>query len=267
MRLLIIIAIILILFRIYFLFLEQKSLYYPEKEITGIPATLGIPFEQINFKTADNKILHGWYVPAKEAKITVLFCHGNAGNISDRLHRVKFFHELGVIFFIFDYRGYGKSGGRPSEKGLYKDALAAYDYLVSRNDLYKDKIVVYGESLGGAVAAELCLRRKARALILQSTFSSVAKVAQPIYPFLPVKLLIAQKYDTLAKIKNIHLPKLIAHGQQDEVINFQHGEMIFQAAAHPKQFLPFPGGHNDDLYVTSEAYKKELMDFFTKNSI
>lgn len=265
MRLIIIIGVILVLYKLYFLFLEQKSLYYPEKKITENPTNVGILFEEVNFKTADNEILHGWYVPAKEAKITILFCHGNAGNISNRLHKVKFFNESGVNFFIFDYRGYGKSSGKPSEKGLYKDAVAAYDYLVSRNDVSNDKIVVYGESLGGAVAAELCLRRKTRALILQSCFSSVAKIAREIYPFLPVKILVAQKYDTLSKIKNIHIPKLILHGQQDEIINFQHAEMIFQSAANPKQFLPFNGGHNDDFYVTSEAFKNELIDFFLKS--
>ena len=168
---------------------------------------------------------------------------------------------MGVNFFIFDYRGYGKSSGKPSEKGLYVDAAAAYDYLVSRKDIGKTKIVVYGKSLGGAVAAEVCLRRNVSALILESSLASVILQAQQLYPFLPMNFLITQKYDTIAKVKNVNIPKLISHGKSDKVISFKHGEALFEAAADPKQFLPFEGGHNDDIYVTSSAYKKELQKF------
>ncbi|MFH0790963.1 MAG: alpha/beta hydrolase [Candidatus Omnitrophota bacterium] len=250
-----------IIFRIYFIFLEQKGLYHPYKEIPQTPADSGIIYEEVNFKTTDGCLLNGWFVPAKGSKITVLYCHGNAGNIYHRLHKVNFFHGMGVNFFIFDYRGYGKSAGVPSEKGLYKDVQAAYDYIVSRNDVDKDKIVVYGKSLGGPVAADLCLNRKASALILEGSFASVALRAQQLYPFLPMKLLITQKYDTMAKVKNIHIPKLIAHGRGDDVISFRHGEILFASAAEPKQFLPFEGGHNDDIYVTSPEYRQSLEKF------
>jgi len=267
MKILLIIILGTIIFKFYFIFLEQKSLYHPYKEIPETPANLGIAYEEINFKTEDDKLLNGWFVPAKDAKVTVLYCHGNAGNIYHRLHKVKFFHEMGINFFIFDYRGYGKSIGKPSEKGLYKDAQAAYDYIISRSDVDRNKIVVYGKSLGGPVAADLCLHRKVSALILEGSFASVALRAQQLYPFLPMKLLITQKYDAMAKVKDIHIPKLIAHAKQDEVISFRHGEILFKSAAEPKQFLSFDGGHNDDVYVTSVAYRENLQKFLSDNSL
>ncbi len=130
MKILLIVIFIVVAFKVLFIILEQKSLYHPHKEIPETPKNLGIAFEDINFKTVDSQLLNGWFVPAKDAKVTILYCHGNAGNMYHRLHKVKFFHEMGVNFFIFDYRGYGKSTGNPTEKGLYKDAQAAYDYLV-----------------------------------------------------------------------------------------------------------------------------------------
>lgn len=266
MKMLLIILLVTIIFKIYFVFLEQRSLYHPYKDIPQTPADLGIKFEEVNFKTVDAKLLNGWFVPAKDAKVTVLYCHGNAGNIYHRLHKVKFFHEMGFNFFIFDYRGYGKSTGTPSQKGLYKDAQAAYDYIISRNDVDKNKIVVYGKSLGGPVAADLCLHRKASALILEGSFASVTLRAQQLYPFLPMKLLITQEYDAMAKVKDMAVPKLIVHGKQDEVISFRHAEILFKAAAEPKQFLPFEGGHNDDVYVTSDDYRQIIEEFF-KNSL
>jgi uncharacterized protein len=261
MRILFIIAFLLIGFKMAFIFLEQKTLYHPDKDIPETPQNMGIVCENVNFRTSNGVMLNGWFIPRKDAQVTVLYCHGNAGNMYHRLHKVKFFHEMGVNFFIFDYRGFGKSAGSPSEKGLYQDAQSAYDYVASRSDVNKDKIVVYGKSLGGPVAADLCNNRTARALILEGSFASVALRAQQLYPFLPMKLLVTQQYDTIAKVKDLRIPKLIAHGRQDEVISFSHGEKLFAAAAEPKRFLPFEGGHNDDVYVTSPAYKDELLNF------
>lgn len=254
-------------FKAFFVFFEQKNLYHPYKEIAGTPEDLGIAFEDINFKTADGQTLNGWFIPARGAKATILYFHGNAGNISHRLHKVKFFYEMNVNFLIFDYRGYGKSTGRPSEKGLYKDAQAAYDYLASRNDVDKSKIVAYGKSLGGPVAADLCLRRQAGALVLEGSFASVALRAQQLYPFLPMELLITQRYDAVHKVRSLRIPKLVVHGRQDEVINFCHGEILFAAASGPKQFLSFDGSHNDDVYITSPVYRDELLNFLRQNGI
>jgi uncharacterized protein len=261
MKIVIAIIIVVIAFRICFLYIEQKGLYHPEKEILQTPESVGIAYEEVNFKTTDGQILNGWFVPAHNARVTMLYCHGNAGNISHRVHKVKFFHDMGINFFIFDYRGYGKSSGRASESGLYKDAQAAYDYLKARRDVDTSSIVVYGKSLGGPVAADLCMHRKAKALILEGSFANVALRAQQLYPFLPMKILITQKYDTIAKVRKLHIPKLIAHGSNDDVISFGHAKLLFKAAAEPKTFLAFEGGHNDDVYITSAQFKSEVDAF------
>lgn len=266
-KIIIIIGLVLVSIRLYFFYLEQKSLFYPYKFIHELPKRLGIAYEEVNFKTTDNEIINGWFIPAKDAKITILYCHGNAGNISHRLHRIEFFHNMGVNFFLFDYRGYGKSSGRPSEQGLYKDAQAAYDYLASRSDVDKNKIVVCGKSLGGAVAIDLSLKRKPKALILESSFVSTVLQAKQMYPFLPIDILITQKFDTLSRIKKLTVPKIILHGNKDRVIPFNQGEILFKQASEPKVFVSFNGGHNDDVYLTSPEYQQVLEKFFKDNSI
>lgn len=255
------------IFRLYFVYFEQKNLYYPDKKISGTPKDWAIGYEEVEITTPDGKVLSAWFVPAPGASVTVFYCHGNAGNISHRLHKVEFFHDMGVNFFIFDYRGYGNSTGFPTESGIYKDTLAAYDYLLSRDDIDKSKIVVCGKSLGGAIATELCTKRDVAALILESSLASVEMRGSEMFPFLPMKLLTLQKYDALKRVKTITIPKLITHGRSDDIISFKHGEALFAAAAEPKKFLPFDGGHNDEVYVTSDAYKEELKKFFAENSL
>lgn len=255
------ILLVAVLFKLLFVLLEAKSLYIPTSDLKGNPVDLGLQYENVTFKTVDGINLNSWFIPGNDAKFTFLYCHGNWGNISDRLDKIKFFHNLGVNFFIFDYRGFGKSKGTPGEKGLYKDAQAAFDYLLTRKELDKSKIIVYGKSLGGPVAAELCINRNAKALILEGSFASVIKRVQQKIPFLPAQLLVSQKFDTLAKVKKINIPKLIVHGQQDEIIKFEHGKLIFEKASVPKEFLPFQGGHNDDVFVTSEKYMADLRLF------
>jgi fermentation-respiration switch protein FrsA (DUF1100 family) len=267
MKALLIIIAVFVAFKIVFIFLEQKSLYHPTKEILNTPESLGIGFENVVFKTSDGQSLNGWFVPAQGARVTVLYCHGNAGTIADRLHKVTFFNGMGVNFFIFDYRGYGKSTGRPSEKGLYRDAQAAYDYLLSRGDVDKNKIVAYGKSLGGPVAADVCSNRNVSALILEGSFASVLLRARQMYPFLPMQLLVTQRYDAMAQVKRLRIPKLIVHGRQDDVIAFRFGEMLFAAAVEPKQFLPFEGGHNDDVYVVSPGFRDVVLGFLKKYAL
>ena len=255
--------IVLALIRIFFIWLEYYSLYHPQKGITRTPADISIKFEEVNFKTSDHQTLNGWWIPAKDAHFTILYFHGNAGNIEHRLHKVKFFHKLGVNFFIFDYLGYGKSTGQPSEQGLYRDATAAMDYLLARPDVDKNKIIIYGKSLGAAVAIDLAARRPAAALISESGFASGVLRGEELFPFLPVKLLLTQRFDSLSKIKTIIIPKLIVHGRRDEVIAFHHGQMLFNAAPEPKKFLAIDSTHNDDAFIVSEEYKKILTDFIS----
>lgn len=255
------IVLFLVIMRVYFLLLEQQSLYHPRANIEQTPSEYKIPYEEVEIETDDGQRLYGWYIPASGAQVTIMYFHGNAGNISDRLHKVSFFHELGVNFLIVDYRGYGRSTGKPSEKGFYLDAKAQYDYLVARKHLKPDAIVAYGKSLGVGVAIELAVREKIRSLILEGGFDSVVSVAQDIYPFLPVRFIVSQNYDNARKISRITVPKLIVHGLQDDVMPIKYGKRLFDAAAAPKQFLAFPGGHNEDIYVVSEEYKQKLRSF------
>ncbi len=249
------------------LFTEEKNLYLPDKVITSTPRNAGVNYESLYFRTDDRQSLNGWFVPAKDAGITILYCRGRGGNLSDNLPQVKFFHEMGVNFFVFDYRGYGNSSGRPSEKGLYKDAQAAYDYLMTRKDVDKNKMVAYGKSLGGPVAANLCLTRKLAALIVEGSFPSLRTYVGDVGGLLPIRWLVSEKFDAISKMRKIHIPKLIVHGMDDEVITFPEGRLLFNEAALPKEFLPFDGTHDDSLFVTSAVYKNKLNEFFLKYHI
>lgn len=262
-----ILFITLLAFSINFIYKQEKKLYLPDKAILLTPTAIDIAYEDEYCKTEDGETINAWFIPANGAKTTIIYCHGNEGNIADRLTRINFFHNLGVNLLIFDYRGYGKSSGKPTEEGLYKDTLAVYDYLISRKDIDKDKIIALGVSLGGPVAAELCLKRKVRVLVLESSFVSLAIEAQDLYPFLPIQFLLFEKYDTLAKIKNIHIPKLVVHGLDDEIVLYKHARFLYDAAPPPKTFLQYHGGHSDDVFKLSNTYKDALKKFFHDNNI
>ena len=227
---------------------EHKQVYHPSRNMATTGAELGRPFEDVAFKTSDGVNLNGWYFPARTnsstAPLTFLMCHGNAGNISHRLELCRLLLETGANVFVFDYRGYGLSGGRPSEAGTYRDATAAYEWLERKGCKH---VVVFGESLGGAVAAELCLHERAAGLILQSTFTSIPDIGAELFPWLPVRWLSSIRYDTLSKLPRIHVPVLVMHSRTDGLIDFRHSERNFAAANQPKLFWEIRGGHNDSL--------------------
>jgi fermentation-respiration switch protein FrsA (DUF1100 family) len=201
-------------------------------------------------------VINAWYVPAKNENGVVLFCHGNAGNISDRLDSIKIFHDLGQSVLIFDYRGYGKSGGKISEKGTYLDAEAAWDYLVQVKHKQPGEIVLFGRSLGAAVAAETALRKNPAGLILESTFMSIPAIARKYYPWLPVKFIAKYRYATVDKVGLIKCPKLIIHSKTDEIIPFEHGLNLYEKASPPKEFLEIRGGHNEGLCFPARRIAK-----------
>ena len=248
-------------------YLEEVTMFRTDRCVSLTPKNLKIHYEDAYFRTNDGEIINGWFIPAENARITVLYCPGSTGNLNDRFREIIFFHEMGLNLLTFDYRGYGKSSGRPREEGLYRDARAAYDFLVSMPGVDKDNIVVYGRSLGGAVAADLCLWRKARALILQSSFVSFETEARDLYPFLPVGFLLYGRFDTLAKIRNVRIPKLIVHGADDEVVSCDQAELLYKLAPSPKQFISYDGNHDDDVFVTSNEYKNDIEKFFRDNKI
>jgi fermentation-respiration switch protein FrsA (DUF1100 family) len=251
-------------FALYLFIMQPRLLYYPDmpgREPEATPAAVGLAYEDVALQTVDDIRLHAWFIPAENPRATVLFCHGNAGNISHRLDSIRLLHSLGLQVLIFDYRGYGKSEGRPSEKGTFRDVDAAWHYLREVRGLTEAGIIIFGRSLGAAVAADLASRARPAAVILESAFTSVPDMAAEFYPWLPVRLLSRYRYDNLGKVARIARPLLLVHSRQDEIIPFAHGERLFGRAREPKQFLELTGGHNDAFQSSRKAYTHGLKSF------
>ena len=245
-------------------FRQSSLLYYPDIAGRGLHATpqqIGLAFEDIELLTEDGVRLHGWFIPGDDARGTLLFFHGNAGNISHRLDSIAIFKRMNLDVFIIDYRGYGQSQGRVSEAGTYRDAEAAWSYLVETRGVAADRIVVFGRSLGASIAAWLASRHTPAALIVESSFSSVPSMGQRLYPFLPVKWLSSFSYDTRQYVSRIECPLLVVHSRTDEIIPYAEGRLVFDAAPADKQFLDLRGGHNDGFIVTGQAYRDGLRHF------
>lgn len=247
---------------IYLRYIERRTMFYPMKEIEYLPYQLGLKYEDVFFRTSDGIEINGWFVASADARYTVIFCHGNAGNISHRLQKIKFFHDLGCNTFIIDYRGYGRSKGTPSETGLYSDIQAAYEYLLSRN-IAPDQIIGYGESIGGAVIIDLVSKRKLRALIADSTMTSAKDMVKLVLPFLPPQIF-ASRLDSINKIKTVTIPKLMIHSINDDIIPFRLGKRLFEEAPPPKEFLQVSGGHNSSFFE-SEGLIREKVAAFLKS--
>lgn len=256
------ITVTVVLVAAYIRYIEKRSIFFPTKEIEYLPKELGLNFEDVFFKTGDNTEINGWFVTSASAKYTVIFCHGNAGNISHRIEKLKFFHGLSLNVFIFDYRGYGRSKGRPSEKGMYLDVKGAYDYLLSKGVLPL-QIIGYGESLGNAAAIDLAYKNTLKALIIDSAFTSARDMAKLIYPFLPPGI-ISSRLNSIEKIKSISAPKLIIHSINDEIVPYKFGQKLFAAAAEPKEFLQIHGGHNSCFFESENILREKIADFINK---
>ncbi|MBU1912337.1 MAG: lysophospholipase, partial [Candidatus Omnitrophica bacterium] len=189
----------------YVKYIEYRGVYYPAKEILNYPSSAGISFKDIYITTEDNVKINGWFISNLEAKYTLLFFHGNAGNIGDRIDKLKLLYQAGFSILIIDYRGFGKSRGRAMESGFYRDASAAYDYLINTINIKPEQLVLYGESLGSAVAVDLAFHRKVGVLILEGAFSRGRDMAVKIYPFLP-GFIFSNSFDSLTKVKEINAP-------------------------------------------------------------
>jgi uncharacterized protein len=246
---------------------QSRLIYFPEieQEISNKPSAIGLDYTSVNMATADGERLHGWWVSVPDAKGTVLFFHGNAGNISQRINYLSMFKRLGYNTLLFDYRGYGQSSGVPSESGTYLDAQAGWRYLTEIQNISPERIILFGESLGGAVAAWLAAREKPGLLVLASTFTSVPNLAAQIYPFLPVRWITRFHYNTLESLQSVTCPVFIAHSPEDEIIPFEHGQQLFQAASAPKRFLSLEGGHNIGFIFMQPAWIKSLGAFMDAN--
>ena len=253
-------------------FIEKRLIFHPDKSNDSTtPDAYGIEYDDVTFRTEDGLDLNGWFVPGKKSSLdadlhTLLWFHGNSGNINRRLDNIKMLHDrVPVNVFIFDYRQYGKSEGKISEQGTYIDARAALAYLQSRNDINNEKIIFFGRSLGSAVAVELAVKEKCCALVLETPFTSIKEMGEKLYPFLPFTFFLRTKYDSLSKIRDIKVPTLIMHGDKDELVPIEQGKMLYEKANGPKKFYTIPGAmHNDTHIVGGEEYFDVIRDFVKK---
>ncbi len=245
-----------------FMFLFQSHLlYFPHREIIGTPALVGLAFTDEEFRTSDGVLLHGWFVPAGPAAPTILFMHGNGGNISYLLETLATAHRIGYNMFVFDYRGYGLSQGSPNEEGTYRDAMAAWTFLTSEKRIPARTIILQGRSLGGSVAAWLATHVTPAGLIVESSFTSVPDIASDAYPFFPVRLLSRFRYSTIEYVREATCPVLVIHSTDDEIVPYEHGRKLVEAAKEPKGFLEISGGHNEGFVLDEERYREGIERF------
>ena len=228
---------------------ESRYIFFPTRELEADPSLAALAYEEVAFATENRRTLHGWFIPGTPEGngITWLWLHGNGGNISHRVDELAMIHQrLGVNILIFDYQGYGRSEGKPTEQGTYQDARAALGYLATRPDVDAGKVVYFGRSLGSAGALNLAVEMPPLGLILVSPFSSVEDMARLSYPFLPVGWLTRGRYDSLSRIQLFRQPVLIVHGLLDELVPVAQGIKLFDAANEPKRFQALPeAAHND----------------------
>ena len=256
---------------------QDRLLFQPSARLVATPEDAGMVFETVRLSTGDGETLHGWWIPATDtaadvsretslvAGSTLLFFHGNAGNISGRLPSVQQFHRLGLNVLIADYRGYGQSTGAPSEDGLYRDAEAMWQHVTDQRGIDPSRIVFFGRSMGGGPATWLAARTSPGAVILESVFTNVPDVGAHHYPFLPVRALATTQFDNASRVARIDAPLLVIHSRGDRVVPFELGRQVFAAATEPKQFLEIEGGHNDGFLVSADTYLRTIDDFLLEH--
>ena len=244
---------------------QSHFIYFPDREIVSNPHNIDLAYDAVTFKSGDGVELFGWYVPAERERAVILFCHGNGGNISDRLQYIKMFNSREFSVFIFDYRGFGKSHGAPTEEGTYIDTRSAWDYLTKTRGVDPGDIVIFGESLGGTLAARLAAETHAAALILQASFTSIPDMAAHLYPVLPARRLSRYHYNTLEYVRRVTVPVLIAHSKEDEIVPYSQGLELYRAAREPKQFFDLKGDHNNAYALTGEAYWVAIDQFLSRH--
>ena len=243
--------------------MQRRLVFYPKKEIFATPQDCGIYFDDIYYETSDGVKINAWFVPADNAEFTVLFCHGNGGCLAHRIETVKLYNELGINFFIFDYRGYGLSGGRISEKGIYLDTEAAWRFLVEEKQIPPEKIVLIGRSLGGAPASRLAAEKHPNRLICESSFISIPETGRDLYPYLPVRQLSRYKFPSGEYLKQVKCPVMIVQSRDDDVVKFRHGQKLFELASQPKTFLELTGTHDDCYFDCRNQYAAAISSFIS----
>lgn len=240
---------------------QPRLVYFPMKAMAATPAAIGLGYEDVILETAAGTPVHGWYLPGREHARTLLFLHGNAGNISHRLDSLRLFHELGLNVLIIDYSGFGQSGGKPGEQQTYEDARLAWRHLTGARGVAPERIVVFGRSLGAGVAAWLATEESPGALILESAFTSVPALARKYYPIFPVHWLARIRYDIASRLPGVACPVLIVHSRDDEIVPIDHGRALFEIARDPKSLLEIRGSHNAGFMMSGHSYVNGLARF------
>ncbi|NCA73189.1 MAG: alpha/beta hydrolase [Sphingobacteriia bacterium] len=241
--------------------LQPAMVFHPTRVLVETPADWGLDYEDVELIARDGTLLHGWFIDHPAATHTLLFFHGNAGNISHRGDSIAILQRLGLSVLIIDYRGYGRSGGRPSEAGLYLDAQAAWDHLIDDRRIAPERIILFGRSLGAGVAADLAARVRPAGVILEAGFSSARDMARHLYPVLHHVLLMRYDFDAAARLGQVRAPVLILHSQGDEIVPDALGRRLFAAASEPKRFVTLRGGHNDGFLASQPDYARTLAEF------
>jgi len=251
-------VVIILSLKFYLRYLENRIVFIPDRNLDYLPSEINGKWEDVYFDTNDGHRINGWFCPSETENLVVLFFHGNAGNIGDRIWFLNSLNRIGLSVFIIDYRGYGKSRGKASEEGINTDAIGAYNYLIVERKIPEEKVVIWGTSLGGAPATYLASTRKCKALILFSTFTNASDMASIIMPFAPfVKFFLNVSYNNLEKIPQIGKPVLIIHAKEDRITPFWMGQKLYEAAQEPKTFLSL---YHSDHAIISEEDSKILWD-------
>lgn len=248
---------------IYVKFMERFGIYYPMSDITRTPAEINLDYNDIMISTEDEERLQGWYIPSPGNDRVVLFFSGNAGNRGYRLDKLDIFHELNCSVLIVDYRGYGGSTGRASEKGLYEDGKAIWRYAFQELDYSPEHIYLYGESLGGAVAFHVAAEKEVAGIIVEGTFSSAREVSRDLIFFIP-RFMVSNIYNNLQKASEIDAPLLILHSRDDEIIPFKHAKKLYEAAQEPKEFVTLEGSHNHAFLEDQTTYTEAIASFLER---
>lgn len=246
--------------------IESGLIYFPSRDVLFTPENVHLEYEDIFMQTKDGVRVHAWYIPCQEATATMLWFHGNAGNIGDRVDHLKVYHNRWKVNqMIVEYRGYGKSEGRVSEEGTYEDGRAAVRYLTSEKGVSPDKLFIFGRSLGSAVAVQMALESPCAGLMLEAPFTSVRDMAKTHYPLLGHIYPLRIRYDSIGKLDRIHVPLLILHGDQDTIVPVEMGKRLFRAANEPKTYFTIRNaGHNDILIRMDKLYHETVQDFIQK---
>lgn len=244
------------------LFLFQgKLLFITTQELHRTPAVNGWEFEDVELPVGD-ETTHAWWIPAPgKSKGVILFSHGNAGNIADRIESVGIFRDMGFDTLVYDYGGYGRSTGRPSEARCYADIRAMWAWLTETRDIAPGRIVIFGRSLGAGPSIQLATEVEAAALVVESAFLSVPKMAQRVYPMFPAKFIVRYRFNNEAKIGHVNMPVLFIHSPDDSLIPFEHGQRLHELAHPPKDFLEIRGEHNEGFWQSGEVYTDGILDF------